>query len=82
MWTWWKTRNKINAEGGYFNLGHIESQVRRLGAKYEEFFLKESVSTAKILPKWKAPERDVLKINIDGVLLLPREMWLGAWDCC
>jgi hypothetical protein len=25
MWTWWKTRNKTNAEGGVRNMGQVKA---------------------------------------------------------
>jgi hypothetical protein len=66
LWTWWKTRNKTNAEGGTRNLGQIKAQIYRLAAEYEDAFVKHATQAALPKPRWKPPEGDALKINTDG----------------
>jgi hypothetical protein len=53
MWTWWKTRNKTNAEGGVRNLGQVKAQILRLANEYEEAFVKKANKNTSQVSKWK-----------------------------
>jgi hypothetical protein len=65
LWSWWKTRNRLNTEGGNWRQDQVVIQVQRLAAEYE-FFVKDKKDLVQGTPRWKPPEGDVLKINFDG----------------
>jgi hypothetical protein len=43
LWTWWKTRNKLNAEGKCKQQSNVEAQVIRLATEYVNFFVKQQM---------------------------------------
>lgn len=41
-------------------------RIRRNAVDYEMFCLKKQTTTVTVAQRWKPPEADVLKVNIDG----------------
>jgi hypothetical protein len=66
FWSWWKARNKVNAEVKTWQTGHVESHVNRLALEYDEFFLHNGNQQAKSDQRWRPPDGDFLKTNTDG----------------
>lgn len=65
LWTWWRTRNKVNAEQKNLNINEVLFQVRREAADYEMFCLKAPNVKVGLQHRWKLPDGDTLKINAD-----------------
>jgi ribonuclease HI len=66
LWNWWSTRNKVNAEGQTLKLQTTLFQIRKSAREFKDFFVKVTVEQLKPVQKWRRPEGDILKINIDG----------------
>ncbi|KAE8820840.1 hypothetical protein D1007_01153 [Hordeum vulgare] len=77
LWTWWTTRNKINAENMKLNISAVQFQTRRMINDFETFCLKTPRERLVQMQRWKPPTDDTLKINTDGILLLNERA--GGW---
>lgn len=65
VWTWWKTRNKINA-GQVLKIGEVVAMVGRCAVKYEELYLPPPTTNRAVEQKLKPPVTVVGKINCNG----------------
>jgi ribonuclease HI len=66
LWEWWKHRNKINAENAKLNCDGVVIQVKRSAQDYGQFCVPSSKVQVQTKKRWKPPDADRLKVNIDG----------------
>ncbi|XP_062195299.1 uncharacterized protein LOC133898629 [Phragmites australis] len=76
-WMWWENRNKIREGDPACSTENIVFRVQSYTKEYLNLFKPEKSVILKPVPKWKPPQQDQLKANVDGAYTVGNDF--GGW---
>lgn len=66
LWSWWSERNKTNHKKTRLSDDAFQAHVGHAIAEWQEFLGTRTTNQTKPNPRWSAPPREFIKINVDA----------------